>query len=162
MFGAAYAMGLMPQAAGPGGAGAPAAVPPLWLVVAGFTCYDVFNLGVMGAFLCGFLRLYWRPGPHRVLRWFAPVGRTALTNYVAQSLVGAFIYYGYGLGLLGEIGAAAGLALAALDLHGPDRRQPPVASALSLRTARVAVAIGDLLKLQPMAKVRASALPDPA
>ena len=122
MFGAAYALGLMPQASSPGGAGAPGAMPPLWLIVAGFTLYDVFNLGVMGVFLCGFLRLYWRPGPHRALRWFAPVGRTALTNYVAQSLAGAFIYYGYGLGLLGDIGAAAGLGLAAISLPA---RLPP-------------------------------------
>ncbi len=162
MFGAAYTMGLMPQAAGPGGAGAPAAMPPLWLVVAGFTCYDVFNLGVMGAFLCGFLRLYWRPGPHRVLRWFAPVGRTALTNYVAQSLVGAFIYYGYGLGLLGDIGAAAGLGLAAIIFAGQ-----MAASAVWLRYFRYGPLewlwrSATYLRLQPIMKGSALALSEPA
>ncbi|MCW4453769.1 DUF418 domain-containing protein [Flavobacterium sp. MXW15] len=32
------------------------------------------------------------------LRWLAPAGRMALTNYVAQSLVCTFVFYGYGLG----------------------------------------------------------------
>jgi uncharacterized protein len=162
MFGAAYAMGLMPQASGPGGAGAPAAMPPLWLVVAGFTCYDVFNLGVMGAMLCGFLRLYWRAGLHRALCWFAPVGRTALSNYVAQSLVGAFIYYGYGLGLLGEVGAAAGLGLAAVIFAGQI-----AASAVWLRYFRYGPLewlwrSATYLRLQRMAKGSAPALSEPA
>jgi len=47
---------------------------------------------------------------HR-LRWLAPVGRMALTNYLVQSLVCTTIFYGYGFGMIGEVGAAAGLAL---------------------------------------------------
>ena len=161
IFGVAYALGLMPPPSGPAGPGATPAMPPAWLIVVGFSCYDVFNLGVMGVFLTTFLRLYRRPGPQRVLRWFAPVGQTALTNYVAQSLVGALIYYGYGLGLLGEIGAAAGLALAFVIFAGQI-----AASHLWLRYFR----FGPLewmwrsatyLTLQPMAK-RTAALPEPA
>lgn len=33
----------------------------------------------------------------------AAVGRTALTNYIGQSLIGTFIFYGFGLGLYGHI-----------------------------------------------------------
>jgi uncharacterized protein len=44
-------------------------------------------------------------------RWIAPVGRMAFTNYVAQSIVMGFLFYGYGLGWFGELGLAAGLAL---------------------------------------------------
>ena len=50
-------------------------------------------------------------------RWLgalAPLGRMALTNYIAQSLLCTLIFYGYGLGFFGEINAAAGLALALL------------------------------------------------
>ena len=37
---------------------------------------------------------------------FAPVGRMALTNYVSQSIICTFIFYGTGLGLGGQIGPA--------------------------------------------------------
>jgi uncharacterized protein len=38
------------------------------------------------------------------LRHFAPVGRMALTNYVGQSAICAFLFYGPGLGLAGTMG----------------------------------------------------------
>jgi uncharacterized protein len=37
------------------------------------------------------------------LRFLAPVGQMALTNYLAQSLVWTWVIYGYGLGLWGEL-----------------------------------------------------------
>ena len=36
----------------------------------------------------------------------APAGRMALTNYLLQSVVGTLVFYGYGLGLWGEVGRA--------------------------------------------------------
>lgn len=36
--------------------------------------------------------------------WLAPLGRMALTNYVMQTLLGVFIFYGVGLGIGGRIG----------------------------------------------------------
>ncbi len=33
------------------------------------------------------------------LRSFAPVGRMALTNYLCQSIISVFVFYGWGLGL---------------------------------------------------------------
>jgi len=41
----------------------------------------------------------------------AAVGRTALSNYLFQSLIGTTIFYSYGLGLFGRVGPAWGLAL---------------------------------------------------
>ncbi|MFZ5881912.1 MAG: DUF418 domain-containing protein [Chloroflexota bacterium] len=44
----------------------------------------------------------------------APVGQMALTNYLTQSIVCTLIFYGYGLGLFGKIGLAAGIGLTIL------------------------------------------------
>jgi uncharacterized protein len=41
----------------------------------------------------------------------AAVGRMALSNYLFQSLVCTTIFYGYGLGLFGKVGPAAGVGL---------------------------------------------------
>lgn len=40
------------------------------------------------------------------LRVLAPAGRLALSNYLAQSLIGTLLFYGYGLGLWGEVSRA--------------------------------------------------------
>lgn len=34
------------------------------------------------------------------------IGRTALSNYLLQSIVGTLIFYSYGLGLFGRVGLA--------------------------------------------------------
>lgn len=39
-------------------------------------------------------------------KWIAPVGRMALTNYLMQSIIATFIFYGHGLGLYGTVGRA--------------------------------------------------------
>lgn len=46
--------------------------------------------------------------------WLQPLaaaGRMALSNYIAQSLICTFIFYSYGLGLFGQVGAFNGLLL---------------------------------------------------
>lgn len=65
-----------------------------------------------GAYLAGVLLLAQRPAGGRLLRWFAPAGRLSLTNYLLQSVVCAFLFTGYGLGLIGRVGPAAAFALA--------------------------------------------------
>jgi uncharacterized protein len=47
----------------------------------------------------------------RLLAWAAPVGRMAFTNYIAQSLILGWIFYGYGLGLFGRAGVTVALAI---------------------------------------------------
>ena len=50
----------------------------------------------------------------RVRALLAPaglVGRASLTNYIAQSVVWGFVFYGYGLGLFGRLGAAVALPM---------------------------------------------------
>ena len=47
----------------------------------------------------------------RFLSTFAPLGRMAFTNYVLQSVIFGFIFFGFGLGQFGRMGAAAAFAL---------------------------------------------------
>lgn len=59
------------------------------------------------------IALLWsRPRPSRTLASLAPVGRMALTNYLAQSIVCTMIFYSYGLGLFGRFGSWIALPLA--------------------------------------------------
>jgi uncharacterized protein len=46
-----------------------------------------------------------------LLGWAVPLGRMAFTNYLAQSLIFGWIFYGYGLGLFGRIGVTSALAI---------------------------------------------------
>lgn len=43
--------------------------------------------------------------------WAAPVGEMAFTNYVTESIVLGFLFYGYGLGLIGKLGVVAGFGV---------------------------------------------------
>jgi len=51
------------------------------------------------------------PMAGRALGAFAPIGRMAFTNYAMQSLIFGFIFFGYGLGLFGRLGAAHTLVI---------------------------------------------------
>ena len=53
----------------------------------------------------GIVVLAWQSGA-RWLGVLAPAGRMALTNYLLQSLVGTLLFYGYGLGLWGDVSRA--------------------------------------------------------
>lgn len=58
-------------------------------------------------YAAGFALLFLRPGWARRLAWLAPIGRMALTHYLAQSVLGVALFYGVGLGL----GPTGGLPL---------------------------------------------------
>ena len=51
------------------------------------------------AYAVGFVLLFHRPAWSRRLNFLAPLGRMALTNYLAQSMLGIALFYGIGLGL---------------------------------------------------------------
>lgn len=52
-----------------------------------------------------------RPAVRRPLAIFAPLGRMAFTNYILQSLVFGWIFFGYGLGLFARLGTAQAVAI---------------------------------------------------
>jgi uncharacterized protein len=63
------------------------------------------NLAFMIVLVSLFLLIYQKESFHNVFRKFIPFGKMSLTNYIMQSIVGSFIYYRYGLGLIEYTGA---------------------------------------------------------
>lgn len=64
---------------------------------------SVYPLGFAYASLLGLFCI--RHKDWAAWRWFAAPGRMALTNYVSQSIIGMYLFYGIGLGM----GAGVGL-----------------------------------------------------
>lgn len=68
------------------------------------------NIALCLAFV-GTLGWLWHSGK----KWvsiFAPAGRMALSNYLAQSVIFTFLFYGYGFGLYGQLGRAEATVIA--------------------------------------------------
>ncbi|MCI0622097.1 MAG: DUF418 domain-containing protein [Acidobacteria bacterium] len=55
------------------------------------------------AYIAAFVLLWQHARSRRSLSRLVPMGRMALTNYLAQTLLGLAIYYGYGLGWYGRM-----------------------------------------------------------
>jgi uncharacterized protein len=58
--------------------------------------------------------LYWRKPLRGLLPGLAPVGKMGLTVYLTQTVFGVLLFYGFGLGLLGELGVAPAMAFGIL------------------------------------------------
>ena len=67
-----------------------------------------YNLSFMLVMVSSFLLLYWTNGG-KVQQVLVPYGKMSLTDYVTQSVIGSFIYYGYGLGMHLHLGTTASL-----------------------------------------------------
>jgi uncharacterized protein len=72
---------------------------------------ELAMLGVGVGYASAIVVLMQRAAPRRWLMILAPVGRMPLTIYLTQSVAATFIFYGWGLGLVGQIGAAGCLAI---------------------------------------------------
>lgn len=73
---------------------------------------SVYPLGL--AYMCGMCLMYLRHNDLAAWRRLAYPGRMALTNYIGQSVIGALLFYGIGLGL----GASFGLVHTELIVAG--------------------------------------------
>ncbi|WP_367392751.1 DUF418 domain-containing protein [Lewinella sp. LCG006] len=73
------------------------------LHVVGVNFFDWTNIALTGIILGGFILLYHKDWWLPKLAFFAPYGRMALTNYVFQSIIGTFLFFGWGLGWIGEL-----------------------------------------------------------
>ena len=67
------------------------------------------NVAFMTVLVSLFVKLYQTKNVNKILMKLVPFGKMSLTNYIMQSVVGAFIYYKYGLGLVEYTGATYSL-----------------------------------------------------
>lgn len=65
------------------------------------------SLPMAMAYIAGIMLLCKSRFKQLLFNCLAPVGKMALTNYLMQSLMATFIFYGHGLGLFGNYGRAA-------------------------------------------------------
>jgi uncharacterized protein len=95
----------------------PASAPGMLEVLAGAVGVPLLALG----YAAGIALLMRSPSASRALMRFAPVGQMALTNYLLQTIVCMFVFYGIGFGLYGRVGeaTAAGIAVLVFALQVP-------------------------------------------
>ena len=81
--------------------------PPIY-----WTCLFVSVFAQSLGYAGGILWLAARRPNARFVRWLRPVGRTALSNYISQSVILDFVFYSTGLGLFTRLNALSVVALA--------------------------------------------------
>jgi uncharacterized protein len=69
------------------------------------------NFAFMFVWVSAFVLMFQKNAVYRVLTKLEVFGKMSLTNYVMQSIVGSFIYYGFGLGLYKYTGATMSLLI---------------------------------------------------
>jgi len=89
----------------------PEIVPPEYYRLASRGARTLGAPALMLFYVCGIILLVQKESWHHRLAPLAAVGRTALSNYLFQSVLCTLIFNGYGLGLYGEIDPPLALAL---------------------------------------------------
>lgn len=80
-----------------------------WAV--GGLLFDSFNVALATIYVAGIILLFQKPRWHKRLMAFYAPGRMGLTTYLVQGLVGVLVFFGFGLGLIGVIGALASVGI---------------------------------------------------
>jgi uncharacterized protein len=76
------------------------------------TCYYIGRVCIMAFYVCTIIRAVCNDSLRVKLMPIAIAGRMPLTNYLLQTAIATFVFYGWGLGLWGKIGPALEIALA--------------------------------------------------
>ncbi len=79
---------------------------PLNLIISSWS-----NFGFMMVLVSSFVLLYQNIFFNRILSKLRPLGCMSLSNYVMQSIIGSFVYYGFGLGMYEFTGATYSLLI---------------------------------------------------
>jgi uncharacterized protein len=82
---------------------------PIKIVIS--IAYVVCRISLMMFYVLTITRLAQLPAWQRIFAPMAAAGRMPLTNYLMQTLIATTIFYGWGFGMWGRMGPAAGLAL---------------------------------------------------
>jgi uncharacterized protein len=85
--------------------------PAQWWRVLSPVPWEMAVLGLCAFYVSAVSLLFLRPRARRLLSLWAPAGQMALTNYLSQTVISQFIYYGYGLNLIGKLHPLPCLAL---------------------------------------------------
>lgn len=80
--------------------------------------YELGILALAVAYACGLCLLVERAKSPRWVSALAPVGRMALTNYLMHSFFYLAIFYQFGLGAIGKVGASGCMAIGAAIFAG--------------------------------------------
>lgn len=72
------------------------------------------NFAFMSILVTAFIFLWQSGVAHKLLQKLCPYGKMSLTNYLTQSMIGSFIYYGYGLGLHDDLCTTASFGVGIL------------------------------------------------
>jgi uncharacterized protein len=80
--------------------------PPTGMMIAGFALLIFGRPALSMSYGCGLGLLFLRAGWRRRLMPFGAIGRTALSNYLLQTIVCTTIFYGYGGGLFAKVDLA--------------------------------------------------------
>lgn len=81
------------------------------LQVLGNFSFSVHQASLSAFYAAGIILLYWNTGARTKLNFLAPAGQMGLTTYLTQTVFGLFMFYGFGLGLMGRIGVTASIGL---------------------------------------------------
>lgn len=88
------------------------ALQPEGLLYTAFYAFTIFPLAIV--YMIGLALAFEKPWIHKLLKPVLPVGRTAFSNYVGQSLIGIILFYGIGFGWAQQLGPLAWTILAVI------------------------------------------------
>ena len=107
-----FILGLVGNVAFAALAGAEAVLPPSPVGIIGVVTY-AFGVPALALFFIALVATLWQKTAwRRLLAFLAPVGRMALTNYLLQTVICVLIFYGYGFGQFGRVGARTATLIA--------------------------------------------------
>ena len=85
---------------------------PLYALMGPGMLYNYFgSLGMAAAYIGIVMRLVQLGRLGALMARLSAVGRMAFTNYILQSIICTFVFYGFGLGLFGHVDRAGQLAI---------------------------------------------------
>ena len=76
---------------------------PEYAMFVGYIFNYVGSLGIAFAYIAMIMLIFQSNGWQWFKRTFSAVGKMAFTNYILTSLICTFIFYGHGLGLIGQV-----------------------------------------------------------